>query len=221
MNHMEQIRRIILYETFIQHFIEMAKTFLKYQSWNQSLIYLKQASRICGLLADDERKSDAQNFLTKIDAIQHSVMVERNRDVRGAKPRLPIRQNSLEAITKQMVVNIHNQQLPITPIQHYTSRPDTSTHYRDRRSLETHAQIQSVDNTPTTFNCVNFFEENDIEEVASQSEKKLTKTNSSLSLRKTISQLKISTESGTEKIRQMKNMDDNGSDSETEADTEL
>lgn len=96
---MEQIRRVLLYETFITHYIEMVKALLKFQSWNQILIYLKQASRLCYLLMEDGRESEAQNYLSKIDTIHRDVMAVRNREPpKSTKPQLPLRQNSTDNI---------------------------------------------------------------------------------------------------------------------------
>lgn len=93
--HTDQLRRIILFELFIFHFIEMSKSFLQNRSWNLSLIYLKQASRLCGLLAEDGYKPNADKFLSQIDKIHRSLMTERNRDAFERRPRLPQRLNSL------------------------------------------------------------------------------------------------------------------------------
>lgn len=102
---MEQIRRVLLYETFITHFIEMAKALLKFQSCNQILIYLKQASRLCGLLMEDGRESEAQNYLSKIDAVHRDVMMSRNREpTKSTKPQLPLRQNSTDNIQIKSLV---------------------------------------------------------------------------------------------------------------------
>lgn len=154
-NHMEQIRRVILYETFILHFIEMAKTFLKYKTWNQSLIYLKQASRLCDLLAEDEGKSEADVFRTKINSIHKNVMSERNRDAPGLyKPKLPVRQNSMESLLK-LQLTIGNK----SPLLPQRSAKDT-IHEVVQFHRESHDSPIPTP-TATTFKCVDFFNEID------------------------------------------------------------
>lgn len=158
-NHMEQIRRVILYETFILHFVEMAKTFLKYKTWNQSLIYLKQASRLCDLLTEDEGKSEAEVFRSKINSIHRSVMSERNRDAPGMyKPKLPVRQNSMESLMKLQLTTINSASAYKSP-QHSAKQTIHET-----KIVQFHRELDdSAMPTPTatTFKCVDFFNELD------------------------------------------------------------
>lgn len=94
---MEQLRRVLVYETFIAHFIEMAKMSFKFQALNQTLIYLKQASRLCSLLKDDQHSCDA--FITQIEALHRDVLGERNRDSQ-TRPQLPRRESAMEISNK-------------------------------------------------------------------------------------------------------------------------
>lgn len=154
-NHMEQIRRVILYETFILHFIEMAKTFVKYKTWNQSLIYLKQASRLCDLLTEDEGKSEADGLRAQINSIHKNVMSERNRDVPGLyKPKLPVRQNSMELLIKKCA---SAQQSPLAqhPVKEIHRRAEVAQFHRENDDS------QMSPPTATTFRCVDFFNESD------------------------------------------------------------
>lgn len=91
---MEQLRRILVYKIFINHYIKMAKHLKTSKSYNLAIIYLKQASRLCSLMKDDDRGDDqAQNLLQLIDGIFSDVMVERNRDSE-TKPKLPYREST-------------------------------------------------------------------------------------------------------------------------------
>lgn len=75
----------------------MGKVSLKYLALNQSLIYLKQASRLCSLLQDDQHPCDA--YLTQIDTLHHEVLMEGNRDSQ-LRPQLPRRESSMEIPSK-------------------------------------------------------------------------------------------------------------------------
>lgn len=164
-NHIERIRRVILYETFILHFIEMAKAFLKYKTWNQSLIYLKQASRLCDLLAEDEGKTEADVFRTKINLIHNNVMSERNRDAAiQYKPKLPIRQNSMESLLKlQLTITGAGYKSPM--VQHSARETIDETVQFHRKSSDSATPTP----TATTFKCVDFFNECDDDDDATTS----------------------------------------------------
>lgn len=91
---MEQLRRILVYKIFINHYIKMAKHLKTNKSYNLAIIYLKQASRLCSLMKDDDRGDDqAQHLLQMIDVIFGDVLVERNRDSE-TKPKLPYREST-------------------------------------------------------------------------------------------------------------------------------
>lgn len=89
---MEQLRRVLLYEFFIQHFIGMAKMSYRFHATNQSMVYLKQALRLCSLLQEDGHSCDM--YVDQIDAIHCDVLAERNRDTQWSRPQLPTRRES-------------------------------------------------------------------------------------------------------------------------------
>lgn len=89
---MEQLRRVLIYEMFINHYVEMARQSTHFASFNQGLIYLKQASRLCNLLRDDDRVEQARNCLLKIEAMHLNLQMERNRNS-VTKPQLPRRES--------------------------------------------------------------------------------------------------------------------------------
>lgn len=95
--HLEQLRRVLVYEIFISYFIDMARVSLKYLALNQSLIYLKQASRLCSLLQDDQHPCDT--YITQIDDLHHDVLMEGKRDSQ-LRPQLPRRESSMEIPSK-------------------------------------------------------------------------------------------------------------------------
>ena len=66
LKHMENLRRQLIYGLFVEHFIEMARVSGGFRALNQALIYLRQAERLCNLLADDEGIEEARQFLTQI-----------------------------------------------------------------------------------------------------------------------------------------------------------
>lgn len=91
---------MLVYEIFIAHFIEMAQMSYKFHAYNQSLIFLKQASRLCSLLLEDDRPCEV--FMGQIDAIHRDVMSERGREHQDhqVKPQLPRRESSMEISNK-------------------------------------------------------------------------------------------------------------------------
>lgn len=96
MKHMEQIRRVLLYKYFITHYIEMSKALLKFNAWNQILMYLKQSTRLCTLLIGDGYEVEAQIFLSRIDRIHRELMSSRSHDSKFIRPELPFRQGSID-----------------------------------------------------------------------------------------------------------------------------
>ncbi|XP_058443630.1 uncharacterized protein LOC131425620 isoform X2 [Malaya genurostris] len=73
LKHMENIRRQLIYNIFVQHFIDMAQTSYVFRSLNQGLIYLKQAERLCSLLSDDHGVEEARKFLSKIYSLRGEI----------------------------------------------------------------------------------------------------------------------------------------------------
>lgn len=73
MKHMEILRRKLVYELFIEQFIEMAKVSIKYRSLQQTMSLLKQAERICWLLTDDKFNDEAKKYRKLVDELRESV----------------------------------------------------------------------------------------------------------------------------------------------------
>lgn len=67
---MEVLRRKLIYELFIEQFVEMSRVSIKYRALNQTLIYLNQADRICALLIDDQYPDEATKFKDQIEPIR-------------------------------------------------------------------------------------------------------------------------------------------------------
>lgn len=89
---MEQLRRVIVYELFINHYLAMARESTPFKAFNQALIYLKQATRLSTLLADDDRVEQASNYTNVIETLQEVVLNERIRDSQN-RPELPQRES--------------------------------------------------------------------------------------------------------------------------------
>lgn len=70
----------------------MAREATPFKAFNQALIYLKQASRLCSLLADDDRVEQANNYVSVIETLQEVVINERRRDSQ-TRPELPQRES--------------------------------------------------------------------------------------------------------------------------------
>lgn len=111
---MEQLRRVIVYELFINHYLSMAREATPFKAFNQALIYLKQASRLCSLLADDDRVEQASNYANVIETLQEVVLNERHRDSQN-RPELPQRESIArdDTISSNRGVNRIRVQRPI------------------------------------------------------------------------------------------------------------
>ncbi|KAL9692663.1 hypothetical protein quinque_016439 [Culex quinquefasciatus] len=73
LKHMENLRRQLIYNIFVQHFIEMARVSYVFRSMNQGLVYLKQAERLCSLLSDDQGVEEARKYLSKIYSLRNEI----------------------------------------------------------------------------------------------------------------------------------------------------
>lgn len=92
---MTQLRRVLLYELFIGHYVQLARDATAvHRSHNQALIYLRQAGRLCTLLADDDRREQAASQAAVIATLQQVLLNERQRDA-DAKPMLPQRESGV------------------------------------------------------------------------------------------------------------------------------
>lgn len=70
---MEILRRKLVYELFIEQFIEMAKVSIKYRSLEQTISLLKQADRLCLLLCDDRFNEESESHRKAINSIRETV----------------------------------------------------------------------------------------------------------------------------------------------------
>uniref|UniRef100_A0A182N1E8 Mab-21 domain-containing protein n=1 Tax=Anopheles dirus TaxID=7168 RepID=A0A182N1E8_9DIPT len=73
LKHMESLRRQLIYGLFVEHFVEMGRVSGGFRSHNQALVYLRQAERLCNLLADDEALEEARQYLTQIYALRQEL----------------------------------------------------------------------------------------------------------------------------------------------------
>ncbi|XP_035894022.1 uncharacterized protein LOC118504069 isoform X2 [Anopheles stephensi] len=94
LKHMENLRRQLIYGLFVEHFIEMARVSCGFRTLNQALIYLRQAERLCNLLADDEGIEEARQFLNQIYGLRQELA---KANAKGAdRPALPKRTSTNE-----------------------------------------------------------------------------------------------------------------------------
>lgn len=94
MKHMEILRRKLVYELFIEQFLEMAKISVKYRSLQQSICLLKQTERICRLLKDDKFNEEAEKYQKMVDELKESVESLLQKSTQG--PELPRRESIAE-----------------------------------------------------------------------------------------------------------------------------
>jgi hypothetical protein len=92
---MEVLRRKLIYELFIQQFIDMCHTSIKYRTYNQSIDLLRQSERLCSLLSDDNFTEDAQSFYTKINELRENVEKSK-KESSSQGPELPHRLSVVE-----------------------------------------------------------------------------------------------------------------------------
>ncbi|XP_050079757.1 uncharacterized protein LOC126567580 [Anopheles maculipalpis] len=94
LKHMENLRRQLIYGLFVEHFIEMARVSCGFRTINQALIYLRQAERLCNLLADDEGIEEARQYLNQIYGLRQELA---KANAKGAdRPALPKRTSTNE-----------------------------------------------------------------------------------------------------------------------------
>lgn len=91
---MEKTRRTLIFEIFIEHFIEMAEcSAQKFLTFNQANIYLEQAQRLCELLKEDDRPVD--KYLADIKRTRVDLELKQ-KNANSTKPELPLRKNSYQ-----------------------------------------------------------------------------------------------------------------------------
>jgi hypothetical protein len=103
MKHMEILRRKLVYELFIEQFLEMAKVSVKYRSLRQSMCLLKQTERICLLLRDDKFNGEADKYQKLVDELKESVESLLQKSTQG--PELPRR----ESLADKAALKIRNR----------------------------------------------------------------------------------------------------------------
>lgn len=87
---MEVVRRKLIYEFFIEQFLEMTKlSVVKYQDYPQSLVLLRQTERLCFLLADDTYQDEAEDYMKSIVELRESIARSKTDNLNG--PELPQR----------------------------------------------------------------------------------------------------------------------------------
>jgi hypothetical protein len=97
MKHMEILRRKLVYELFIEQFVEMAKVSVKYRSLQQSICLLKQTERICLLLKDDKFQEASEKYQKFVDELKESVENLIKKSTQG--PELPRRESLADRAT--------------------------------------------------------------------------------------------------------------------------
>lgn len=70
---MEILRRKLIYELFIEQFLDMAQVSLKYRSLQQTMELLKQTERLCLLLTDDKFNEEAEKHRETIELFKLSL----------------------------------------------------------------------------------------------------------------------------------------------------
>uniref|UniRef100_A0A182K1J6 Mab-21 domain-containing protein n=1 Tax=Anopheles christyi TaxID=43041 RepID=A0A182K1J6_9DIPT len=123
LKHMENLRRQLIYGLFVEHFIEMARVSCGFRSINQALIYLRQAERLCNLLADDEGIEEARQFLTQIYGLRQELA---KASAKGAdRPALPKRTSTSEqrpmASRKQSIARRNSKRTTYTNVRQPSS----------------------------------------------------------------------------------------------------
>lgn len=116
MKHMEILRRKLIYELFIEQFIEMAQVSMKYRSLQQTMCLLKQADRLCLLLSDDKFNDDAERHRRVIESLRQNVQTIVS-DASTQGPELPRR----ESIAGREAIKIRFRPEKITPNESRTS----------------------------------------------------------------------------------------------------
>lgn len=151
MKHMEKLRRKLVYELFIEQFIEMAQVSIKYRSLQQTMSLLKQAERLCLLLRDDKFNDDAATYLVKVEALKESVETLVNESSQG--PELPRRESLAD---KQAIKIRYRPQKPTensyttidgpSNIEEVPSDDDNDEIYNYHKSVITQIHATSAEN---------------------------------------------------------------------------
>lgn len=133
MKHMEILRRKLVYELFIEQFLEMAQTSIKYRSLQQTMSLLKQAERLCLLLSDDKFVDEAEKFRDSIETLKQTVETLIQDTTQG--PELPRRESSTDKDATKI------QLRPIKPSEGRYSRVDGPSNLEDVPSDDDNDEI--------------------------------------------------------------------------------
>lgn len=94
---MEILRRKLVYELFIEQFLDMAQTSIKYRALQQTMSLLKQAERLCMLMSDDKFVDEAEKYRKSIETSRQTVNILIQHTTLG--PELPRRESSVDKDT--------------------------------------------------------------------------------------------------------------------------
>lgn len=148
MKHMEIVRRKLVYEIFIDHFIEMAKVSIKYRSLQQTMGLLKQSNRICLLLVDDQFIEEADKHRMTIEPLKRTV--QKMIDDASKGPELPRRVSIIDKETIKLRFKPGMTTLPYqvsnTNINDVSSDDDNDEIYSYHKSIIAQIHATSEEN---------------------------------------------------------------------------
>ena len=148
------LRRKLVYDIFVEHFIEMAKTSQQFLAFHQGLIYLKQSERICLLLKDDMYEDLAESTLKMIWPIKQKLLDRIQEIAKG--PELPLRITSIEEDKLEKLRIRYRPQKRITSedqeIYSLASQTRASEQFPDQSSEDDNDEIDRYNKRNTTVN---------------------------------------------------------------------
>ncbi|CRK96631.1 CLUMA_CG009990, isoform A [Clunio marinus] len=172
LKHMEMLRRKLVFELFIEQFIEMSHVSIKYRSLQQTMELLKQAERLCLLLRDDKFVEEAEDYQSAIESLRLAAENSISATIQG--PELPRRESLLD---KKAIKIRFRPEEPIensimeskTNLTEVPSDDDNDEIYNYHKSIVVQIHATSAENL-ARFNH-NDGEYDDIDEIASSMEK--------------------------------------------------
>lgn len=142
---MEFLRRKLVYQLFIDHFIEMSQVTVKYQAYDHGLVLLKQAIRLVDLMADDKHIEESKNLLEKIESIRENLLKFKNENIQG--PELPRRTSIFDNDMKSRYRTIETEEIDSRNDQEeIPSEDDNDEIYSYHRSVVAQIHATSVEN---------------------------------------------------------------------------
>lgn len=167
---MDPSRRQEIFETFILHFIDMAKKSANFRSFNQSMIYLKQVERLCNILQDDKLLlsiEKSNKYREIIIPIQNKVLLAMNRDY--AVPELPRRESMLEPKLRSRLPSVRPKKIdedvdPYTNIEALKLEKPLNN-ITNGNTKNTNSQATAIQ--PTDFN-INSSDDDDNDDIATE-----------------------------------------------------